>query len=546
MKSISRKAQGKADQPDSAFADRLPPHSPEAERGLIGCVLDVEGRSMDVMNACEERGVSKEWFYALQNQLVWESMRALHKAGKTVEVIGLQQLLKDRGQLEEAGGIPYLLQCQDESGVASFISNYLDILEEKFIARALVRVGTQMVASVYSVEDGEKTDVRALLAHAEREVLRLGEEAASEREKHIKEILREVVSDLEDYHRGRAQMRGIATGLDYVDKLLCGLGGKNGNYIVLSGRPGMGKTALAMQIAMHAAIDYVWWDPVLSEGKPIVDKLEDGSERIRFDQRMGVPVGVFTLEMAQTALVQRMLFERAGADVQRWRTGYATLADLQPLVAASGALAGAGIYIDDTGRCTIDTLRAKARRMARQYGIKLFVIDYIQLMRAGGKRFRDDRVQELSEISGDIQSLGKELQIPFVVLAQMNRDYEKDPNRAPRLSDLKDCGSIEQDADLVGFLYKPKMREKEEEQYSAAMEAIYGDDWSTYPVRQNLFFAKNRYGPTGIAQLLFQKSCTRFLDWVVWLKEHGQKTAALGERQYKDKGALPTNEELEI
>jgi replicative DNA helicase len=167
-------------------------------------------------------------------------------------------------------------------------------------------------------------------------------------------------------------------------------------------------------------------------------------------------------------------------------------------------------------------------------------------MRAGGKRFRDDRVQELSEISGDIQSLGKELQIPFVVLAQMNRDYEKDPNRAPRLSDLKDCGSIEQDADLVGFLYKPKMREKEEEQYSAAMEAIYGDDWSTYPVRQNLFFAKNRYGPTGIAQLLFQKSCTRFLDWVVWLKEHGQKTAALGERQYKDKGALPTNEELEI
>lgn len=524
-------------------ADRLPPYAAEAEKAVIGCGLDVmPGASREAMNACEEYGLRGEWFYDLRHRKTWEVMAEIHGAGRDVDVITLQQRLKDRGLLDEVGGIAFLGECQNAAPVASAVGNYLEILEEKFIERRLVAVGTEMRQGVFAVEEGEKTSVRELLARCEREVLRLGEESAAEREQHIREVLRAVVNELEDYHRGHAQMRGIGTGLEYVDKLLCGLGGKNGNYIVLSARPGMGKTSLATQIAMHAALDYVWWDPVIEGGKPVMEPQEDGSERIKCERKVGVPVGIFTLEMAQEALVSRMLFQRAEGDLQRWRTGFATNADVQPLATAAGGLAKAPIYIDDAGRCTVDSLRAKARRMARQYGIKLFVIDYIQLMRSGGRRFREDRVQELSEISGEIQGLGKELQVPFIVLAQMNRDYEKDPNRRPRLSDLKDCGSIEQDADVVGFLYGPKLKAAQEEQYEAAMTAVYGDDWSQYPERVDLLVAKNRYGPSGVAQLLFQKSCTRFRDWVGWLKDHKQKDLAAGERPRERQ--MPSNADL--
>lgn len=521
--------------------DRLPPWAGEAEEAALACAL------LDpvmVLNECEERGVCGEWFYELKHQLIWSALSALHGAGGTVDMVTVSQWLTERQPAPEGSSWAEVMMALPEAVSAAGIGSYLDILEGKRLERALVRAGTEMVSGVYAVEAGEKTDARALLARIEREVLRLGEESVTEREKHIKEIIRGVIDDLEDYHRGRAQIRGIVTtGLEYLDKLLCGIGGRNGNYFVLSARPGIGKTSLATQVASYAALDHVWWDPVLEGGKPVVEVLEDGSERIKCERRQGMAVGIFSLEMADNALVERMIFQRARGDMQRWRTGFATNADLAPLVVATSKLAGGRIYVDDTGRCTIDSLKAKARRMRRQYGIRLFVIDYIQLMRAGGRRFRDDRVQELSEISAEIQAIGKELQVPFVVLAQMNRDFEKDPTRRPRLSDLKDCGSIEQDADVVTFLYKPKLGEGEEEKYDAAMERVYGKDWSTYPQRINALVAKNRYGPDGVVQLLFQRSSTTFLDYNVWLKGNGEKELAAGERRG---GGLPSNEEMDL
>jgi replicative DNA helicase len=277
--------------------------------------------------------------------------------------------------------------------------------------------------------------------------------------------------------------------------------------------------------------------------------LDDSGAQVKVDdkpqwvQHRGIPVGIFSLEMSAQSLVHKMLFQRARADLQRWRTGFALESDHPKLVKAAAEIASAKVWIDDTGRCSIGELRAKARRWVRQYGIKLFIVDYIQLMRTDGRRFRDDRVQELAEISGELQNLGKQLGVPFLILAQMNRDYEKEPNRAPRLSDLKDCGAIEQDADLVGFLYYPtKEHETKKEKYVEAMEAVHGKDWSKYPLRVNLILAKNRFGPTGIVELLFEHHCTHFLDYGRWLKEHGHRAPAMGER--KSAGPMPTTEEM--
>jgi replicative DNA helicase len=204
------------------------------------------------------------------------------------------------------------------------------------------------------------------------------------------------------------------------------------------------------------------------------------------------------------------------------------------------------LFIDDEGRMTVDTMRARARRMFRQHGIKLFVVDYIQLMRSSTRRKREDRVQELAEISAEFVALGKELNVPFILLAQMNRDFEKEATRAPRLSDLKDCGSIEQDADLVGFLHTPKMNDTEKERYTSAMAAAYpADEWSKRPVRVNLLWAKNRYGPTGRCELLFQKSSTLFHDYNVWLKRHAYKTLAAGDSRSYEPPASEQQEEFD-
>ena len=211
--------------------------------------------------------------------------------------------------------------------------------------------------------------------------------------------------------------------------------------------------------------------------------------------------------------------------------------DFPPIIKAMAELREAqgrdnpAILIDDTARCTIDELKARARRLHRQHGIRLFVIDYIQLLKTGGKKFRDDRVQELADISGELQSLGKELQCPFIILAQMNRDYEKEPNREPRMSDLKDCGAIEQDADIIAFLHTPKKAD-EDEKYLAAMEKVYGkDDWSKYPRPVDLLIAKSRNGPTGPCHMLFQKSSMHFHDRGKWMEDNAGYKAAEGERR---------------
>lgn len=500
--------------------DKLPPHSMEAEQAVIGGIVEAPTEGMC---ECAEAGVTTDWFYDVRHQVLYGALHEMDKEGKGIDTITLYQWLKDRNQDGDMGGLPYLSEVRDK-GLATMVGHYLGILREKFLLRRMLAISTGTALATF--EESDRPD--ELLAKLEKQVLALGEERPA-REVKLREAILNVINEMDDYHRGGAQIRGLSTGLDGMDKLLLGIGGKHGNYIVLSGRPGTGKTALATQIALHAALDYVWYEPVMEAKGGVMVPVMEG-DKFKLTSHRGVPVGIFSLEMATDALAQRMLFQRAGGDLPKWNTGFGEQRDLPKLANAAARLGASNIWIDDEGRCTIDTLKAKARRMWKEHGIKLFVIDYIQLMR-GGKRVREDRVQELAEISAELQKLGKEMNVPLIVLAQMNRDYEKDPNRKPRLSDLKDCGSIEQDADVVGFLYSPKLKKETDEKTEALLTEAYGVDWSKQARRVHLEFCKNRYGQDGEVALVFRRNCTFYHDWYQWLKEKGFKDPAKGEKE---------------
>lgn len=500
----------------------LPPHSAEAEAGVLGCILHAP---QDCLDDCMELGVAEEWFYVLAHQVVFHGMRRLAAAGMPIDLVTLTTWLRDSGKLEGVGGAAYVSGLPDCTPSSENLLYYLDLVREKYYAR------TALAAFVTSVQDlqGSKLLPAQVLANAQKTLEGLSEMATSKQECQVRSVLPAVLERLEsNYHRGSAQMDGLSTGLIYLDKILCGIGGDNGNMIVLSARPGIGKTSLAMQVVLHVALDHRWFTPKFGEdGK----QLEEEGKRQWIENR-GLPCWVFSLEMSEEALVKRLLFQRAKADMQRFRNGFANNKDFDLLDKASTELNMAKIYIDATGRCTIDELKSRARRAVRQFGIKLFVIDYIQLLRVSRRDRRTERREELEEISGEIFKLGKELGVPFVVLAQMNRDYEKDPNRKPRLSDLKDCGAIEQDADVIIFLYPPKMDEDDRDQMDAMLQRVYDRDWSVRPSRVDLLVAKNRHGMSdATCQMLFQKSSTLFLDFVEWKKAHGFQEAAKGERR---------------
>ena len=501
-------------------SDRLPPHAPESEQGTLSCILQ---SPTDCLLHCHEVGVKAEWFYDLRHQIIFHNLERLFLTlpeETAIDLIILQQRLGEAGDLERVGGIPYLSELQDKAPSAANLSYYLDLVREKWMLRSVLAAFTEGSLQIHENEGS----VDSLLAEMQERMGKLAEKSVEHTERRLKSALPEVIDDIEDYHRGHAQVRGLPVGMPYVDKMLCGIGQKNGNLLVLSARPGIGKTALACQIATHVALDADWFEPEFDAAGQRALDAEGNRKSVRHHT---APVAIFSLEMAMPALVDRMVWQRSGADKQRWRTGFAVKEDFTKLAEASGVLAKAEIYIDDTPRMSIEELCAKARRLHRQYGIRLFIVDYIQLLHST-KNYKNERVQELGYISGMLQTISKLLNVPFIVLAQMNRDYEKEPNRTPRLSDLKDCGAIEQDADLVMFLYAPKMNKAAEEECDEMLEATYGHDWVKRR-RINLLVEKNRYGMTGDSQLLFHKNCTQFEDWTEWKKAHGHKSPAAGE-----------------
>ncbi|HET7625421.1 MAG TPA: replicative DNA helicase [Verrucomicrobiae bacterium] len=443
--------------------DRLPPHSLEAEQGVLGCVLLAPNECLGECIGKLKSGA--EVFYDLRHQTIYSALIEMYDARHAIDVITLQQHLKDKQLLEQVGGLSYLSTLPDVVPSAANLSYYADIVQEKFLLRCMIQTCTSVVGKVYDFEG----EVDALMDEVERDILRISESRVTTQTDTIKELVKKAINTIEDYHQRQGMLTGVGTGFSDLDKMTSGL--HPGEMIVIAARPSMGKTSLAMNIAEHVAID------------------------------QKLPVGVFSLEMTSESLVLRMLCSRSRVNLRNIRDGFLAERDFPKLTGAAGKLASAPLFIDDSSGLSILQLRAKARRMHQQHGIKLFVIDYLQLLHSTARR-AENRQQEIADISNGIKSLAKELEVPVIVLSQLNRELEKDKNRKPRMSDLRESGSIEQDADLIGLLYKPSSGDDEE---SAGAP---GDDYEAVPV--NLLIAKQRNGPTGDVNLTFLKSFTRF------------------------------------
>ena len=458
---LKRSRRRKAPSIDPAKLDRLPPHSTEAEQGVLGCIL---WSPNDCMNECITKFKGDfEVFYDLRHQTIYTTILDMYDKREAVDLITLQQRLKDAKVLDQVGGIAYLSSLQDVVPSAANLSYYLEIVLEKSVLRKMIRTCSDIVSRAHENEG----EVDALMDEAERDILRISESRVQSATPLIKDLVKKAITTIEDFHQRQGMLTGLSTGFADFDKMTSGL--HPGEMVVIAARPSMGKTSLAMNIV----------------------------ENVVIDQRL--PVGVFSLEMTAESLVLRMLCSRSRVNLRNVREGFLAERDFPKLTGAAGKMASCPLYIDDAAGLSILQLRAKARRMHQQYGVKLLVIDYLQLLHSTARRAQENRQQEIADISNGIKALAKELQVPVIVLAQLNRELEKDKNRKPRLSDLRESGSIEQDADLVGLLYKPSVEDD---------EGGGGGDHDTRPV--NLLIAKQRNGPTGDVNLTFLNSITRF------------------------------------
>jgi replicative DNA helicase len=442
--------------------DRLPPHSIEAEQGVLGCILLAPN---DCVGECIEKlKPGRDVFYDLRHQTLFQTVVEMFDEKQPIDVVTLRQRLKNKQQLDNVGGVAYLSALPDATPSAANLQYYLEIVLEKYLLRRMMQICTGIVGRVFEYEG----EVDTLLDEVEREILQISVSRVSGATAGIKELVNRAITKIEEYHTNQGMLTGLSTGLADFDRLTTGL--HEGEMVVIAARPSMGKTSLAMNIAEHVSLE------------------------------LKVPVGVFSLEMTADQLVLRMLCSRSRVNLRNVRDGFLAERDFPKLTGAAGKMAAAPLFIDDSSALSILQLRAKARRMWQQYGIKLFVIDYLQLLHSTSRR-AENRQQEIAEISGGLKALAKELSVPVIVLSQLNRELEKrGPGERPRLSDLRESGAIEQDADLVGLLYRETKNKDGEEEMEMEQEAV--------PVK--LYIAKQRNGPTGDVDLTFLKSYTRF------------------------------------
>jgi replicative DNA helicase len=446
--------------PSSQDIHRTPPHSVEAEQGVLGSML-ISPRDA-VAEAVEK--ITDEYFYVPAHQAIYNALVDLWNAGQAIDLITFTQVLRDRNLLEGVGGPSFVTSLFTFVPTAANIGYYLEIVRDKYILRQIIAAGTESVRRAYE----EQEEVGALLDEVEQKIFAVGEDRFKGQMLSMKDQVMEAIESIEKLYERKGGITGISTGFVELDRMTSGM--HAAEMIVIAARPSMGKTALAMNIAEHVAIN---------------EKL---------------PLGVFSLEMSSQQLVQRLLCSRARVNLQKVRDGFLGERDFPSLTAAASKLAEAKIFIDDSASLTILELRAKARRLKAQHDVQLIIVDYLQLLRSQSRRAQDNRQLEISEISAGLKSLAKELKIPVIVVAQLNRQPEQRSGGKPRLSDLRESGSIEQDADVVGLLVRPEIYEEDEEaRAEKAGEA-------------ELIIAKQRNGPVGEIPLTFLKEFTRFED----------------------------------
>ncbi|MBI3876272.1 MAG: replicative DNA helicase [Verrucomicrobia bacterium] len=447
---------------DAMKIDRLPPHSEEAERGVLGCLLLAPNESLPVCIERFKRGSAM--FYDPRHQVIYDLLVGMFDRQEAIDLITVQQRLRDSGQLESVGGLAGLSSLQDAVPSAANLAYYADIVRAKHLLRRMIATCTGVVGQLYD----DQSDVDALMDNVEKEVLQVCEERVEPTVRSMKDLTNHAITQVERFHSNKGALDGLATGFKDFDDMTTGL--KGGEMIVIAARPSMGKTSLAMNIVEHVVLE------------------------------QKLPVGVFSLEMTAESLVLRMMCSHSRMNMRHVREGFLAERDFVRMTTAATRLSKAPLYIDDTSGLSILQLRAKARRLWQQHQVKLFIIDYLQLLHSTASRSKENRQQEIADISSGIKALAKEQKVPVIVLSQLNRELEKDKGRKPRLSDLRESGAIEQDADLVGLLYKPAAEEDE--------DGAPPEEHDGVPV--NLLIAKQRNGPTGDVQLTFLKGYTRF------------------------------------
>ena len=413
------------------------------------------------MPECIQRiGSNLELFYDLRHQRIYQIMVQMYDAQEAIDLVTLSSWLGFQCALQDAGGDSYLITLPEAAPSAANISYYLGILEEKYRYRRLIQLGTEQVSGVYD-QTGSAQD---LIEKAATDILGLCEDLTpKDTESTVSELIPAAQEQIEHWHQHQGVITGVATGFPDLDKMTTGF--HPGDMVIIAGRPSLGKTSLAMNIVDHVAVE------------------------------QGMPVGVFSLEMTKASLTLRLLCSRARVNLRNIQGGFLSHHDFDRLTEAAGKLHHANIYINDQSGMSILALRTRARRMAQQYGIRLLVVDYLQLMHAERNR-NDSREHEVSLISGGLKHIAKELGIPVIAVSQLNRAVEQTKDRRPNLSSLRESGSLEQDADLVAVLWRPAKDDDD----NSRKDAI--------PV--NLEIMKQRNGPTGTVPLCFLRGFTRF------------------------------------
>jgi replicative DNA helicase len=435
--------------------DRLPPQSLEAEQSVLGAVLIDRDAVIEVAEF-----LRPEDFYRQAHGRIYRAMLDLFERGEPIDIVTVSESLERSGDLETIGGRSYLGTLSGQTPTAVHAVQYARIVERKALLRNLIGAAGKIAGIGYE----DPAEVQEAIDRAESELFAVSQRRVAAGFLPLRTLLHDAYDRLDYLHAHRGEISGVRTGYNDLDQLTTGL--QKSDLVIIAARPSVGKTSLALNIAEHAAVR---------------------------DRRS---VGVFSLEMSKEQLVLRLLSSVASIDSQRLRTGFLEELDFARIAPAMNALSEAPVYIDDTPNISTMELRTKARRLQAESGLDLVIVDYLQLMQATSTSRDANRVQEVSEISRGLKALARELKVPVIALSQLSRQPEMRESREPRLSDLRESGSIEQDADLVLFLWRE--RERGADDQDAAGEVV------------KLKLAKHRNGPTGEISLWFKKAQTRF------------------------------------
>ncbi|WP_010677411.1 replicative DNA helicase [Bacillus timonensis] len=436
------------------FADRIPPQNIEAEQAVLGAIF-LEPSSLTLASEL----LIPEDFYRTAHQKIFDAMLTLSDKGEPVDLVTVTSELADAKILDEIGGVSYLSELAESVPTAANIEYYAKIIEEKSILRRLIRTATTIATDGYSRED----EVDALLGEAEKNIMEVANRKNAGAFQNIKDVLVQTYDNIETLHNRVGDITGIPTGFTELDKMTAGF--QRNDLIIVAARPSVGKTAFALNIAQNVAT--------------------------KTDEN----VAIFSLEMGAEQLVMRMLCAEGNINAQNLRTGSLTPEDWSKLTMAMGSLSNSGIYIDDTPGIRVNEIRSKCRRLKQESGLGMILIDYLQLIQGNG-RSGENRQQEVSEISRSLKALARELKVPVIALSQLSRGVEQRQDKRPMMSDIRESGSIEQDADIVAFLYRDDYYDKESENKNII----------------EIIIAKQRNGPVGTVSLAFVKEYNKFVN----------------------------------